>query len=416
MRVRGAVLWVLVLLALPLWATPPNRGISVTLSSAWATVPLPDMPLGIAVHGGAFWVCGANEMIARSRDDGHTWQILHEKAGGEMLFTLAFTGADTVQAFGTAGVRVISADGGQHWRRSWTSPGRAFSEVRFASATTGYGFGPDGFAETRDGGRSWNFWNVRQKNEQGTVVAMTVSDANNALFLTADNQLLVTRDGGRTWQDMPFGGKANWSGLGAAAGKYRLFGSWDGAIPGMLRGSRAAPTASASPWEPYRCNPQGCLVSGGWADLNGGHWAWPEDAAHPLTGKWDVAGDVACRVSDVLRCRVGRTALKPPPPPAKAESSVPDPLCVHCPDPPFPPCRALRALRTCVGRVLLRCLIGADGRVHAIILAGAQGAGLAEAAMQAVRNWRFRMPKSAGSKGMIGLITVTYHVPHTNVF
>ncbi|TAN22054.1 MAG: hypothetical protein EPN33_10400 [Acidobacteria bacterium] len=391
--------------------------ITVTLSGNWATVPLPDMPLGITVHDGAFWVCGAHEMIARSRDGGRTWQILHEKTGGQMLFTLAFTGAGTVQAFGTSGVRVLSVDSGQHWKRSWTAPGRAFNEVRFANAQIGYGFGPGGFAKTRDGGQSWTFWCIHQKKEQGAVVAMTVSDANNALFLTADNHLVMTSNGGRTWQDMPFGGKANWTGLGAAAGKYRLFGSWDGAIPRILRGSRTSPATSASPWEPYKCNPQGCLVSDGWADLNGGHWAWPEDTAHPLTGKWGVVGDGACRVSDVLRCRVGRrTALSPPPPAAKAASSGPHPLCVHCPDPPFPPCRALRALRTCVGSVLLRCLIGTDGRVHAIILVGAQGAGLAGAAMQAVRKWRYSMPKSTGSKGMIGLITVTYHAPHTNVF
>src|ERR1700722_10072987 len=43
----------------------------------WTTVSLPSRPMNITENNGAFWVCGANELVASSEDGGKTWDVKH---------------------------------------------------------------------------------------------------------------------------------------------------------------------------------------------------------------------------------------------------------------------------------------------------------------------------------------------------
>lgn len=402
------VLGALTAIALP--QLPKTAVLPSSLSTAWTTAALPDVPLGISAHGGAFWVCGANEMIARSTDGGRSWIVLHHKRG-QMLFALVFGARDVITAYGTAGVRLQSRDAGATWHESWMTPARGLSQVQFANRAIGYAFGPAGFAMTHDGGRNWSFWNLTAKNEWNAVVGMAVEGQNDAMFLVGGNRLVITRDGGRSWQAMAFGGKAQWTGLGTVAGKYRLYGVWQGQPGAAATPSKSASAIAAVPWDDSDCTQQGCLVSGGWADRGGGHWSWPDDVAHPLTGRWAVVGDSACRVSDVLRCRLGRTPLAAPTP-VSNRAGVVKRLCLHCPAPAYPRCLALRG---CTGGVLLKVLIGDRGAVAAALVIGADGPELAQAARAGVLKWKFAPPSPSRSAQIVAIIRLDFQPPNSNL-
>lgn len=69
------------------------------------------------------------------------------------------------------------------------------------------------------------------------------------------------------------------------------------------------------------------------------------------------------------------------------------PIAQYTPDPPYTEKARRAGIR---GSVVLRVLIGPDGCAHHIHLLRRLGWGLDQAAVRAVRAWRFRRPSGAG--------------------
>jgi TonB family protein len=112
----------------------------------------------------------------------------------------------------------------------------------------------------------------------------------------------------------------------------------------------------------------------------------PEDDDLPLLRAWAVSADTFCKAGETLRCRIGRTPYTPPA--AQPMGNITQALkCVHCPDPAYPR-QAVLAERT--GRVFVKMMVSKTGEPYDVILLSTPSASLAEAAMAAVRQSRFR--------------------------
>ena len=70
----------------------------------WTTVSLPSRPMNITENNGAFWVCGANELVASSEDGGKTWDVKHSASMGGVLLTIGFANDKFGYAAGTGGL------------------------------------------------------------------------------------------------------------------------------------------------------------------------------------------------------------------------------------------------------------------------------------------------------------------------
>jgi TonB family protein len=82
---------------------------------------------------------------------------------------------------------------------------------------------------------------------------------------------------------------------------------------------------------------------------------------------------------------------------------VSQPACLHCSEPPYTDEARKAKLQ---GNVILRVLIGADGRAARIRLVRGLGLGLDEQALQAVRSWRFVPARDARRQPVPTWVTV----------
>lgn len=390
-RIRLASL--IVLFCIGAFAAGPRSSntVSATLSQVWTTVGLPDTPLGIAVHDGAFWVCGANEMIARSSDGGRTWTLLHQRKHGEMLFALVFPTADAIQVYGTRGRRLVSTDGGAHWQEKWNKPRVTITSAQFATPDVGYALTPVGFGRTSDGGNHWKFWS--DPNQPLYGAALAVHDSLRAAVLRGDDEVEVTSDGGRHWDRFELK-NYSWSALRVSGPTFEVWGMRapnHQRVTATLAGSRLRLHFALS-LDESDCTQQGCLIAGGWLDTEGAAaraWSEPLDSSDPLTTAWAAAGAVFCRVSDTLRCRTGRTPWRPP---ESKQASVGNtsPLLSSVPVPDN-----LDRTQLHPGCVVLKVLIAPGGRVRSAVLVSAPSVGLAKTVEAAVRRFRFPTLKVA---------------------
>lgn len=363
---------------------------AVELASAWTSIPLPDMPLDVVEHGGALWVCGANESIARSADGGRHWQLLARREHGQMLFSINFPEAGTIAAFGTEGMRMISHDGGATWERSYAKPYRSLMQVAFATPTLAFASTDQGYGISHDGGASWKLRGAGQP-------LLAVRDAVHAAMIRDDGdsqELLTTADGGRHFDQYKFPKAAEgWTTLRSTADGYVAYGYRDKQrrLPAM------AVFHDATGWQPAsgpdfslsECTAQGCLTADGWAEFGPAgtrYYQLPGDDAEPLMRAWAVSADTFCKAGETLRCRTGRTPYSPAAaqPMGKVTQS---PRCVHCPDPPYPRTAALVDRH---GRVDVELMLSKTGEPYEVILFSTPSGSLAEAAMAAVRQWRFQ--------------------------
>jgi periplasmic protein TonB len=78
-------------------------------------------------------------------------------------------------------------------------------------------------------------------------------------------------------------------------------------------------------------------------------------------------------------------------------------VCLHCPDPAYSDEARKAKLQ---GLVMMRVLVGADGRVRDVQVTRGIGLGLDENAARAVRNWQFRPAKDAARKPVASWITI----------
>ena len=84
-------------------------------TNSWKTVSAPFRPVNVAAEEGTLWICGADEMILRSKDGGKTWETKHLNPDGEVLLNISFIDENTGNAAGTGGLILSTIDGGHTW-------------------------------------------------------------------------------------------------------------------------------------------------------------------------------------------------------------------------------------------------------------------------------------------------------------
>jgi photosystem II stability/assembly factor-like uncharacterized protein len=82
------------------------------------------------------WVCGPDERIAVSSDNGAHWQVKHQTPGGALLLNIDFADAKFGYAAGTSCTILTTVDGGELW-----TPHSAAARPSFKSPLPIYSMG-----------------------------------------------------------------------------------------------------------------------------------------------------------------------------------------------------------------------------------------------------------------------------------
>ncbi len=304
-------------------------------SQGWRPVPLPFRPIYVTSIADTLWVCGTNEMLAKSGDGGQTWQVKHQKADGEVLLRVHFVGEKTAYAAGTNGLILRTKDGGETWT-SQNSGSETILDISFGDDRHGIRHTRSAIEITDDGGVNWIPIATPTSNDElkrfKIAFAVTALDSSHAAILLkegsyGDQVFLITADGGKTWSTtyIPNVGIRS---LVVHNGQYWAFGheviekdkpgggygvalaihSVDGM--NWLHGARA-------PNEFSDCNAQGCILWDGAIvqlyDEKPRFSALPPDGS--LTRVWATAQGSVCSVGPALKCASAKPSDAPPPRP-----------------------------------------------------------------------------------------------------
>jgi len=120
-------------------------------SSDWNSHDFSFRVLNITNIGQQLWVCGTDETIAVSSDNGAHWQVKHQTVDGALLLNIDFADSKFGYAAGTAGLIVTTVDGGETWMaHSGTS--ETILQASFADLQHGLVRTPTSLLFTVDGG------------------------------------------------------------------------------------------------------------------------------------------------------------------------------------------------------------------------------------------------------------------------
>lgn len=130
------------------------------VGAGWKHVVLekPRTPLAVTCDGkGQWWVAGSGAKIARSADQGASWQLtdLNEDA---QITALQFVDEQFGVAVGEFGMVLTTQDGGATWVKGQSIPNEFYPYATlFADRKTGYVSGIAGQVfKTSDGGKTWS--------------------------------------------------------------------------------------------------------------------------------------------------------------------------------------------------------------------------------------------------------------------
>jgi hypothetical protein len=315
---------------------------------------VPFRPVNVTAIGGMLFVCGADEMILSSKDNGVTWEIKHQNADGEVLLSIAFVDEKVGYAAGTNGLLLTTADGGESWKTHNTPD--SIRNLAFADASNGIavfsdrahspkvGLPPgttsvEGSVKiTHDGGDHWDDMAALNSNELRPfteVLSIAALDKTHFLMLrrqpNVEDALVVTNDGGKYWKLVHMQNDASnrvmARTLFAHQGEYWTFGmelvhreKGGGYGVPLVMHSKDGETwihGNRGPNEFEACTAQGCYLWDGTLEVFYGEheqfWALPQDGT--LSEKWAISGATVCTVNSTLRCASATPTEKPQPHP-----------------------------------------------------------------------------------------------------
>jgi len=335
------------------------------LSPDWHSYDFSFRVLNITSTGHLLWVCGTDESIAVSSDNGVHWQVKHQKADGGLLLNIDLADSKFGYAAGTGGLFLTTVDGGETW-----VPHAGISEtilqVSFADLQHGLIRTPTSLLFTVDGGVHWSAVSAGQNSEDlkrfpYTFSLVALDDLHMAVMLKQgaaqyESQVfLSTQDSGKSWNFLNLPNVTLYSFL-RAEGRYWAVGTevihkdrpgGGYAVPVALysadgeKWNHSTGDLSACTLEMCTvCNTQGCFSSNGVISRifleKTTYSAFPTDKE--LTPKWASTDSTVCFVGSRLQC----AALKElPQAPNSAGSPVPTavgPGPLGAPIPPGPRC------------------------------------------------------------------------------
>jgi photosystem II stability/assembly factor-like uncharacterized protein len=149
--------------------------------------------------GPSGWVVGFDGVVLHTADSGLTW-TRQETGTKESLESVFFLDPDHGWAAGWAGTILRTVDGGKSWKMiradaaSWS-----LSSVYFKDANNGWIVGFSGqILRSTDAGLTWK----ALKSPVNTWLSSVTFDSANHGWITADDSLLVSEDGGESWREV----------------------------------------------------------------------------------------------------------------------------------------------------------------------------------------------------------------------
>jgi photosystem II stability/assembly factor-like uncharacterized protein len=142
--------------------------------------------------------------VLRTTDGGQSW-VQQSLGGAYAVGNVHFTDADNGTIIGLDGLVFRTVDGGESWVNQSTPTTEHLTGVHFADAMTGCAIGWYGtILWTDDGGATWE---QRDSGTDRNLDDVWLFDKQSALITASRNapteqktsQVLLTRDGGRTW-------------------------------------------------------------------------------------------------------------------------------------------------------------------------------------------------------------------------
>jgi photosystem II stability/assembly factor-like uncharacterized protein len=152
---------------------------------------------GIQMQGEEGWTVGFDGVILHTADGGGTWAA--QKSGvTQSLEALYFLDAKNGWAVGWSGTILHTADGGNTWKQvKATAAMWSLSSIHFTDAQNGFISGFAGqLLRTKDGGATWD---PVKTPYSGWLTSVTFDNSNRA-WITTDDGLLLSTDGGSTWK------------------------------------------------------------------------------------------------------------------------------------------------------------------------------------------------------------------------
>ncbi len=411
------------------WTVKPKTAqapITAAINPArWTAVPLPARAFTLTTHAGCFWAAGAEEMIARSCDGAQSWVLLHWKQKGQPIYELAFTGAQSLFAYGGNGKRWGSRDNGQSWKSKQLGLNQQPLGVHYLNAQ----YGIEGSGSLKSGSylrfrlqhsRGWKtLVPPRPASERQTLQAARISSAiiNSlcAAALIRPRTFYLTTDGGRHWRTRS---------LPANMRVLRLTSLHNGYMADVLL-TRPLPAQRAMLYSPdglawyqlnasfaprlRHCRHGQCLLDQGWVRLRRtptGNWqvrGWRLTPSAPDRHlPWAAARNTLCYAANRLHCAQGTpatpAALMYTPAEQQAIAiqrkttttmvrirNIHHHLYLICLAPTYPlKARKLQEM----GAVVLHVIFGRDGRIQGMEVKSTVSDLLAHAAFDAARYWR----------------------------
>ncbi len=385
-------------------------------ADGWESISLPYRPTYVTTTGSVFWVCGAGEMVAKSEDGGHTWQLKHHQTDGEVLLHAGFLATNLGYAAGTNGLILWTRDGGETWT-SQKSGAETVRDISFADERNGLRQTRSGIEITHDGGKSWNSVSIQKSNADLQRFklnhGLAVLDDNRAAILLKDGPysgqvIIFTVGGGKTWNttDIPHTGIRR---LVAYNSEYWAFGHEviERDRPGGGYGVALAVHSQdglnwihgvRSPKEYSDCNAQGCILHDG-AIVEVYHekplfLALPADGS--LTPNWATTRGVVCSIGATLKCADARPSEGIPPRPEinrpisqsfDARDSIPG--CLAC------RLESFSAPKDRVTKTILnvKFVVHKDGTVGAVRVDRPPAGDIESAVVRELSAWLFEPPR-----------------------
>jgi len=161
------------------------------------TVPVKQNLKSIFFRGDRGWISGWDGVMLHSEDGGRTWAA-EDTGVAQALESVYFADESHGWAVGWIGTIVRTTDGGRTWLPVEVNAVLwSMSSVYFRDASNGWIVGFNGqILRSRDGGVTWTLL------DSGTISWLTSIrfDSSGRGWITAEDKMLTSTDGGETWK------------------------------------------------------------------------------------------------------------------------------------------------------------------------------------------------------------------------
>jgi hypothetical protein len=298
-------------------------------SPAWNSHDFQFRVLNTTANSGSLWVCGTDESIAVSSDDGRHWEVKHQTPDGNSALNIDFANDSFGYATGTGGLFLTTEDGGKTWL-SGSMGKETILQASFSDAQHGIIRTPNALLFTADGGLHLSVASDGQnaddiKHFPYTFALVALDSAHMGIMIKEGSaqyegqRFLITSDSGKTWSVTKIPDSTLYSFL-RVRGQYWTVGTQviHKDKPG---GGYAVPVAFYSPdgenWSQstvdvsacklemcVACRLEGCFSSNGTiSNVFQDKTTYSEFPPNPaLTPKWASSTSTICFVGNRLQC------------------------------------------------------------------------------------------------------------------